>query len=293
MEIYKDNSSSMVRWAAVALMAIVFVVLCILAAKGQLGAIDNPVLHLFVGARTAGATVFWKLITLLADTWVLAVFCACLIAFTAPRFKVGIPAAAMTLAAAIIHMILKVVINRARPDQIFWLVGANDPSFPSGHANASMVFYLFLMTMVRRRLIINGHKNLALAANVAFPAIIALIGVSRMYLGVHYMTDVIGGWLLGGMLFLALLALYDYFWPAKWRVSYDPPVWKDPLEKKEVWRHPSPTDLSPGEMVEFPKASQPWRHPESDPNIAPSPDGPAERKARRDEEYADSAEYIP
>ncbi len=97
-----------------------------------------------------------------------------------------------------LEYVTKVIVHRARPD-LFRLASATGYSFPSGHALASTTFYGFLAFFVLwpmfRRL---GFRLLLLALGIALPL---AIGLSRIYLGVHYPSDVLGGW-LGGTIWL-------------------------------------------------------------------------------------------
>ena len=98
----------------------------------------------------------------------------------------------------------KEVVNRKRPDAAWRPVQyplPKSPSFPSGHALDSMTLYGALALTIGRRLRSRWLRVLALVFGLGLPL---LIGFSRIYLGVHYFTDVLGGWVAG--LTLALLA---------------------------------------------------------------------------------------
>ena len=102
--------------------------------------------------------------------------------------------------AALLHLALKSLIERPRPDLWQWIISETNFSFPSGHSTATIAFALcicLIATGTRRQKII-----LILAA-----IFVCLIGLSRLYLGVHYPTDVLGGWLLGtsGTLAIAVI----------------------------------------------------------------------------------------
>jgi membrane-associated phospholipid phosphatase len=117
----------------------------------------------------------------------------------------------LTPIAAGINSIIKIVVNTPRPSasQIQVMAKSVDPGFPSGHVVFYTVFFGFLWFAIAKVDRIQAlYRNL-----IRFISIILLITVSfaRLYLGAHWLSDVIGGYLLGGI-FLAVL-LYFYFLP--------------------------------------------------------------------------------
>ncbi|MEM1414328.1 MAG: phosphatase PAP2 family protein [Myxococcota bacterium] len=88
----------------------------------------------------------------------------------------------------------KLAMDRPRPDAAHAVYRATGLSFPSGHASVSMFFFLGLGLIVRRE-----GKRWPLGVLVA---IAMLVGLTRPYLGVHYPSDVVGGWLMAGGLTL-------------------------------------------------------------------------------------------
>lgn len=89
---------------------------------------------------------------------------------------------------------LKILIARQRPDIVPHLVDINDSSFPSGHAMLSAVTYLTLGGLLARNQPTRAARIFMLATGVFLTLI---IGSSRVLLGVHYPTDVLGGWCAG------------------------------------------------------------------------------------------------
>jgi undecaprenyl-diphosphatase len=89
---------------------------------------------------------------------------------------------------------LKVGFNRPRPDLVAHIVETTSMSFPSGHAMLSAVTYLTLGALLARTQEKHGLRGYILGAAIV-PTL--LIGASRIYLGVHWPTDVLAGWCLG------------------------------------------------------------------------------------------------
>jgi undecaprenyl-diphosphatase len=89
---------------------------------------------------------------------------------------------------------LKRVFARPRPSIVPHLRDVVSSSFPSGHAMQSAIVYLTLAAMLMR--IVDRRLTKIYVLTVA-ALLTLLVGISRVYLGVHYPTDVIGGWIIG------------------------------------------------------------------------------------------------
>jgi undecaprenyl-diphosphatase len=89
---------------------------------------------------------------------------------------------------------LKHLFGRERPDIILHMVMVHTPSFPSGHAMLSAVIYLTLGALLAQ--VVQRRASRIYFLTVAM-VLTFLIGLSRIYLGVHYPTDVLAGWAVG------------------------------------------------------------------------------------------------
>lgn len=96
----------------------------------------------------------------------------------------------------ILSSLLKLVIDRARPDIVPHLAEVHTASFPSGHAMLSAVTYLTLGALAAR--IVPERAARAYILGLAMVTTLA-VGISRIYLGVHWPSDVLGGWCVGAV----------------------------------------------------------------------------------------------
>ena len=96
-----------------------------------------------------------------------------------------------SISSVIINNLVKIIVRRERPDYLR-MVMEKSYSFPSGHAMISVLFFGSIIYLVNKYNL--KHKKLITFSLSTF---ILLVGISRIYLGVHYLTDVVGGYLLG------------------------------------------------------------------------------------------------
>lgn len=95
---------------------------------------------------------------------------------------------------ALVSTLLKSLFDRPRPDLVSHLIDVNTTSFPSGHAMNSAVVYLTLAALLARTRMDNATRIYILSMAIALAL---TIGFSRVYLGVHWPSDVIAGWAVG------------------------------------------------------------------------------------------------
>lgn len=112
------------------------------------------------------------------------------------RSKTALFVTLATLSGAILSTLLKLGFDRPRPDLMPHLTHTYSTSFPSGHAMVSAVVYLALGTLLARE--VSGLWSKIYVMAVAF-ILTGLIGLSRLYLGVHWPSDVLAGWAAGAV----------------------------------------------------------------------------------------------
>lgn len=131
--------------------------------------------------------------------------------------RVAVGAAATPLGLAVILEAVKTLVGRPRPDALLRLLEESGDSFPSGHAAGTMAVCLLAIAFLRRYLRPRPARATAAVALVALPL---AMGASRIYLGVHYLSDVTAGWLFGAAWFCAC-------W--RWARAGEAPIWEKRL----------------------------------------------------------------
>jgi undecaprenyl-diphosphatase len=116
---------------------------------------------------------------------------------------------AAVIGGGIIDLELKTIFSRIRPQVVPSLIQEISYGFPSGHSMMSTIIYLSLASLIAR-LQVRWRDKVYIISFAIFLSFI--IGISRIYLGVHYPTDVLGGWSIG----LAWAALC---WLVAWYIS--------------------------------------------------------------------------
>jgi undecaprenyl-diphosphatase len=110
------------------------------------------------------------------------------------RRRTALAVAMTSISGELVNAAMKHAFNRPRPDVVPHLREVFTTSFPSGHAMESAIVYLTLGAMLMRIARRRATKLYALAVAMLLTIV---VGVSRVWLGVHYPTDVIGGWMIG------------------------------------------------------------------------------------------------
>ncbi|KAI5913664.1 phosphatase PAP2 family protein [Thauera sp. 2A1] len=118
----------------------------------------------------------------------------CLFLLLAGRHRTSLFVLGATASGGIASTLLKLSFNRPRPDLVPHTLYVSSASFPSGHAMISALVYLTLGALVAR--LVRGRRLKLYVLSVAV-LLSGLVGLTRVYLGVHWPSDVVGGWAAG------------------------------------------------------------------------------------------------
>lgn len=202
---HRVESRILLGFLAVAALAIVFDKLASAVAHGDPLSFDRQILlalrqpgdpatpigphwlpQVMIDITALGSTALLTLITTLVAAYLIMRRKPWLAAYTVGAIALG----------ATISTALKLVYARTRPDVVEHLVGTDSASFPSGHAMNSAVTFLTLAVLLSRAENSNAVRRYLITAAITLTL---LVGFSRLYLGVHWPTDVAAGWTVGAL----------------------------------------------------------------------------------------------
>lgn len=196
------------RILLISLCLLVFIFLGIIVKMYGAINFDLVVSSFIYEMRTPFLNSIMKIITFSANWQSIVIFCLILLLIPYTRKEIGFPVSIFCLSSSIINSILKNIVGRERPLDIYNLIQTTNFSFPSGHAMTGLLFYSLMIIVVRKYI---KDRPVANITTGLFVLLIILIGFSRVYLGVHFPTDVIAGFSMGLILVLLFKPATDSF----------------------------------------------------------------------------------
>ena len=195
------------------LMATIFLVnflsvLITVSSKGSLSHVDTRVLNLMPSIRTPAQTAFFRVVTALANTEtaiLLMVATAAVLWQRHQRFLAGL-VIVVAGGEEVVTYIIKHLVMRMRPDRVLSLFKEGGFSFPSGHSVWATVLFGLLAYFIYKSYTSTRARLLTVGLYVLT---VFLVALSRIYMGVHYPSDVWGGILLGGSMLTLVIGVLE------------------------------------------------------------------------------------
>jgi undecaprenyl-diphosphatase len=166
---------------------------------------DNSVYKLVSSWMSESLTSFMRIISFIGSGWLLAPIALATVIVTlkySKVFKWGILIALNLGTVSLINYLIKIIIHRPRPD-VLKLIAVGGFSFPSWHAMTAICFFGYFIYLIMKYF---KHWTSYLFAGI-LGLLIFTIGIGRVYLGVHYASDVLCGYIFGLVWLFAFIRL--------------------------------------------------------------------------------------
>ena len=185
----------------------IFLLFTILVITNNIAWFDNPVYNFLHAMFQDKTTTFFLIITSLSSPFVLIVM-SLLLLITNKDHKLSFLVILNLLLSTIGNTVLKLIFLRERPSD-FPLIQESGYSYPSGHSMISMAYYGFLIYIVWQT---DWSKKAKIIFSICLGLIIFLIGCSRIYLRVHYPSDVVAGFAISFVYLLNFIHIIKKKW---------------------------------------------------------------------------------
>ncbi|WP_027399467.1 phosphatase PAP2 family protein [Anaerovorax odorimutans] len=185
---------------------VIFIIISYYISTNEFLSIDRIIQNKIYGLRFDFLTKILIFITYLGNWQTIVILCLLTLFFPFTRNRFSIPLIVSTLFSTVTYSLIKLYFARPRPDISFHLINQGGYSFPSGHSLNSMVFYGILIWLCRENII---NNNISKFITGVLSILIFLIGFSRLYLGVHFPSDIIAGWSLGSFILLISINIFN------------------------------------------------------------------------------------
>jgi len=183
------------------ILSICFILVLVLVLNGRIYSFDTNIYSLISKCISDPMTNIMKIITFFGSAYALITITVLLILFCKEKKYFGINLVFVFL----FSLLLKIIIARPRPvdNNIINEIGY---SFPSSHSMVSLAVYGFLIYYIYKYL---KNRNTKWLLIILLSLLILLIGFSRIYLGVHYASDVLGGYLLSMIWLITFITIIN------------------------------------------------------------------------------------
>ena len=188
MDNIKELIKNKYKWIIFAMVSIIFIAIAEDVFEKEIFAFDGIIYNFLLNHRNNILNNFFKIMTNFGSAeFLIPLTILCIICIKNKKYKIMLPVNLIVIAS--LNIILKNVFVRQRPNELR-LIEETGYSFPSGHAMASTAVYGLLLYIVFREV---KNKKIRNIACILLAILIFIIDMSRIYVGVHYASDVIAG----------------------------------------------------------------------------------------------------
>lgn len=189
------------RYIIIFLCLILFLIIGLYVIKIDGNVIDSSFYNFIISFKSKHTTLFFKGVTFLSS--VLFMVVVSILLLLVKKIKYRKLMLINIILDVILNTCLKYIFRRERPRDIMMVI-ENGFSFPSGHTMLATIFYGFIIYLIYKS---DKSRKFKYVSIILLSLLILLIGISRIYLGVHYTTDVLGGYLIS----ISYLMIFIYY----------------------------------------------------------------------------------
>lgn len=186
------------------ILLLIFIFNLILIRNNLTSQFDTNIALYFANNVNEYLTSFFKFISFICSPKMMIIINILLfIIFIVKKKLANLIIIVSSLVSVIFNNLVKIIVRRPRPD-VLNLVNEGTYSFPSGHSMISILFFGSIIYLLNK----NNNKYRK-PLTCIFILFILLVGLSRLYLGVHFLTDVLSGYILGLLLLFIIIDMYE------------------------------------------------------------------------------------
>lgn len=200
----KTNNFNNKKIIFLLITGLLFIVLSILTLNNNLILLDNLSHKFILSIRSSFLTAIFKVTTHAATSYFLILLTIILLVIIKNKKIPTLIALNLTFS-FLTNETAKGIFTRERPIGIN-LINETSYSYPSGHSMVGLAYYGFLIYLIQKYIKNKKIKNIL---TIGLIINILSIGFSRIYLGVHYLTDILGGFLLGSIFLIIYISIIN------------------------------------------------------------------------------------
>lgn len=200
LQIYKKN----LRIILAVVFLILFILLTIFVLTENTYKLNDVFYSNIIRFKSNNLTKIFKIYTVIAGkTFVLILILTALIFLK--NKSTAIFLALGSLAQAALNFLIKIILKIPRPDNAVLII-EEGYGYPSGHSMCAMFVYGYIIYLINNQI---NKKCIKTISNIFMPIVILFVGISRVYLGVHSISDVVAGFLLGLVFLLTYIQITE------------------------------------------------------------------------------------
>lgn len=190
------------KWIISIICILIFMIIGLYFIQLEDNFIDKTIYNLIISLKSNTMTTIFKIITSFAGIPFMII--VSIIVLLLKKLKhIRYLIVLNIINDVILNTVLKTIFKRERPIDLM-LIEEHGYSFPSGHTMIAIIFYGFIIYLINKS---KYKKRTKIILNAILTILILLIGISRIYLGVHFATDVIASYLIG----ISYLIIFTHF----------------------------------------------------------------------------------